>query len=517
VATPVFALSDITKRFGPVTALDHVHMEVYAGEVHALIGENGAGKSTLVKIMSGAHRPDTGSLRINGRPVRFSGPRGGRDHGIAMMYQELALAPHLSVAQNVVLGIEHSRWGLWRSRHREIREALATLGREDIDPDAPVHTLSIAQKQMVEIARALVSRARIVIMDEPTSSLTREDTRALFTVLQRLVYQGVAVVYISHFLEEVFELAHSYTVLRDGRRVAHGSIRDSNLQSLIRAMVGRSMVEMYPRSDRRPGRPVCRVAGLTRRDHAVRDVSLAVHTHEVLGIAGLVGAGRTELLRCLFGLHPFVRGSIFIHDTHLDSASRTGPALMRRLGMNLLSENRREEGLAVHLSIRDNATLASLSSRVGPRFTLPWMPPLLDTRATSTTVEQWRTNLDIRCADIDQPVDALSGGNQQKVAMARLCIDNSDLLLLDEPTRGIDVGSKAAMYQWIHHWAAQGKAVIIAGSYLPELFGICDRLAVMHRGTLSPIRPKDQWSEESLMQWATTGTAPHMTPQDTTA
>ena len=494
---PLLSLRDIHKSFGPVRALRGVNLEVNAGEVHAVIGENGAGKSTLMKVLAGVHLPDQGSMTLADRPYVPASPRDGRDAGISMIYQELTLAPHLSVADNVTLGIETATGGWIRPRRAEVRDALQLLGQSDIHLDMPAGQLSIGKQQVVEIARALVAKSRIVVMDEPTSSLSAADTRALFAVVERLKNAGVAVVYISHFLEEVVEICDRYTVLRDGETVAAGSIAGISIDDLIPPMIGRAVEELYPQSKRTFGEPLLQVRDVSGPADLPNHVSFSVRRGEIFGIAGLVGAGRSETLRTLFGLRPGTGGTyrvaaapeirVAVHTTDVGLAS----------GLNLLSENRKEEGLATRLSIRTNLTLSGLH-RYSKRG-------LLDLATERRAAEHWVERLSVRCYSPDQPASTLSGGNQQKVCLARLLHDDSDVLLLDEPTRGIDIGSKAEMYALITDAAASGKAVVLTSSYLPELFGMCDTLAVMHRGRLSPVRPAAQWTEELLLRFATSG------------
>jgi ribose transport system ATP-binding protein len=495
--TPILQLRNIHKSFGPVRALRGVDMDVHVGEVHALIGENGAGKSTLMKVLSGAHQPDAGTMLLDGQRYRPESPRAGREAGIGMIYQELTIAPHLSVLENITLGLEESKAGWIRSRDQEVVEALERLGQRDIDPRAPAGRLSIGKQQVVEIARVLLSKARVVVMDEPTSSLSASDTRVLFDVIYRLKRSGVAVIYISHFLEEVIEIADRYTVLRDGETTAAGLLRGHTIDDLIPPMIGRSVEELYPTSVRRLGDPLITAENLHGPFEMPSGAGFQVRKGEILGIAGLVGAGRSETLRTLFGLRPASDGTIVVGAHGPVKVSTMSPDGSLEMGLNLLSENRKEEGLAVGLSVRTNLTLSRLK-----RYTSHgW----LDLTKEKAKAAHWIQKLGVRCTSPEQAVDALSGGNQQKLCLARLLHDDSDVLLLDEPTRGIDIGSKADMYRLIHEAAGQGKAVIMTSSYLPELFGVCDTLAVMHRGVLSEVRPVDQWTEEAVLRYATSG------------
>ncbi len=493
---PLLKLENIKKSFGPVKALKGVNLEVNAGEVHALIGENGAGKSTLMKILSGAEKPDSGSILFDGKPYAPASPAEGRLSGIAMIYQELTLAPHLSVEENVTLGLEKSRFGFSVSQAAKVHEALTLLGQEKLDPATKVSTLSIARQQLVEIARALVLDAKVVIMDEPTSSLTASDTQALFEVIGKLKAKGIAVIYISHFLEEVQQIGDRYTVLRDGETVGKGTMREVTVARLIEQMVGRSLDDMYPRIPHEPGEPLLDVKDL-RGAYLPRNTSFTLHRGEIMGISGLVGAGRTETIRCLFGLDKVENGKVSIAGKPDLKAEYLTPRTALNNGMDLLSENRKEEGLAVNLPIYMNITLSALGkiSKGG------W----LDLSKEQTSAQKWQQELNIKCRDPKQEASALSGGNQQKIAIARLLHQDGDIFFLDEPTRGIDVGSKAEIYRLIQQLAVQGKAIVVISSYLPELIGICDTLAVMYRGELSPVRPIKQWTDHSIMRFATSG------------
>jgi ribose transport system ATP-binding protein len=443
----------ISKRFGATVALAGVDLAVAAGEVLALVGENGAGKSTLMKILAGALAPEAGEMWLGGQPYRPRGPAAARAAGVAMIYQELSLAPHLSVAENILLGMEPTRGGFVRGREsrRRAAAALAQLGRSEIRPDTRVDRLPIAERQLVEIARAVAVGCRVLVLDEPTSSLTAPDIERLFALVRRLRAQGHAVIYISHFLEEVQALADRYVVLRDGRSVGTGAVADTSLHEMIALMVGRQVTELYPRTGRTPGAVVLRVGGLELR----RGV--------VVGVAGLVGAGRTELLRSV-------------------------QTDWRRIG--LVCEDRKVEGLALNLSVADNTTL-------------PCLPMWVRPRALEAATRRWVERLAIKCRSPRQPVGSLSGGNQQKVALARLLEADVEVWLLDEPTRGIDVGSKAEIYRLMDELAGQGKAVLWVSSYLPELLGVCDRIAVMCRGRLGAARPVADWDEQRVMREAT--------------
>jgi ribose transport system ATP-binding protein len=491
---PALRLSGIVKRFGATVALDGANLEVTPGEVHALLGENGAGKSTLLGILGGLLRSDVGDMEVEGGAYAPRSPRDARDRGIALIHQELSLFPHLSVAENVLVGTEPRRRGLLDrdAARRRTREVLAEFGHPEIDPDTRVSRLPIAARQVVEICRAIAGRARVVLMDEPTSSLQRADVDRLFSLIRRLSEQGVAIVYISHFLEEAREVAESFTVLRDGRTVAGGRLDEVANDALIAHMVGRTVDTRFPERAGGPSDEVeFEVRGLNA-GAAVQGASFALRRGEVLGVFGLMGSGRTEMVRSLFGLDPADSGTIVRRGK--EEPANDSPTRRLAQGLGYLSEDRKAEGLTLPLSIADNVTLSRLDScsRGG----------VLDPRQQRAQSEEKTRELKVKMRGVEQPVGTLSGGNQQKVALARLLHQDADVLLLDEPTRGIDVASKAQIYDAIGAVASRGKAVLMVSSYLPELLGVCDRVAVMSRGQLGPARPVSECTPESIMEEA---------------
>src|SRR5215212_1136586 len=497
---PALKLSKIHKSFGPTIALDGVDLDLREGEVHALIGENGAGKSTLMNVIAGSLLPDGGTMKINGKPYAPSNPLDARTHGIALIHQELSLCPHLSVAENVLMGIESSHMG-WLDRDKLItrtNDVLKTFHHADIRPEKRVGDLSVAARQIVEISRAIAARARIILMDEPTSSLQREDVGHLFTLIRKLSAEGISVIYISHFLEEVRQISDRFTVLRDGRSVGTGDITTISDDELIAKMVGRTQQNLFPVRSGATGKveTILEVKNLASPP-LLKNASFELRRGEILGIAGLMGSGRTPLLRAIFGLETPKSGTIKVNKKSLPSG-RSTPAMRLIEGLGYLSEDRKGDGLTLNQSIADNITVTRFNScsRWG------W----LDLGSQRKQAEKLINALKIRTHAVQQQAGALSGGNQQKVIVARLLHQDADVLLLDEPTRGIDIGSKAQVYETIAACAAQNKGVLMVSSYLPELFGMCDRLAVMSRGSLSRVRPIEEWTPETVLQTAIAAT-----------
>jgi len=494
----ILQLSGITKRFGPTVALNGVDLEVAPGEVHALVGENGAGKSTLMNILSGALKPDVGTMKFRENAYRPSHPLDAGRQGIVHIHQELSLCPHLSVAENILLGIEPQRRG-WVDRGAMLRKAAGTLEtfhHPAIQPERRVAELPLAARQIVEICRALARRASLILMDEPTSSLQRADVESLFLFIRRLRQSGISVIYISHFLEEVRQIADRFTVLRDGASVAHGSLSDATDEEIITAMVGRPVDRLFPQRRSKPATEcVLQVRGLASLP-VLREASFELHRGEILGIGGLIGSGRTEMIRSLFGILPATSGEVTICGRNV-AATRLTPQRCIGNGIGYLSEDRKAEGLALNLSIADNTTL----TRLGPLSRWGW----INLARQAERAAAWITKLNIKARGAATKAAKLSGGNQQKVAIARLLHQDAEIYLLDEPARGVDVGSKAQIYEVIRSLADAGKAVLMVSSDLPELFGICDRLAVMHRGTLSPVRPISEWTPRSALQAAVAG------------
>jgi ribose transport system ATP-binding protein len=481
-------MTGIFKRFGATQALRGVSIDLWPGQVLALIGENGAGKSTLMKVLSGAHAPDEGSMELAGRTYAPRGPHGARLAGVAMIYQELNLARDLSVEENIMLGQERARWGIVdrAAERRKVRAALERLGHADLPLQTPVGQLSIGMQQLVEIARALASDAKVIIFDEPTSSLAHADVERLFQTIARLRQEGLGVIYISHFLEEIRRVCDSYTVLRDGETIASGTLAGTSEAHLVSLMVGREIDELYPAVPHTPGETLLSLSRLSGVKKP-KEVSFDLRRGEILGLAGLVGAGRTELVRLIFALDPVRSGQVRVGTVHPNHS----PTARIRSGLALVSEDRKGEGLAHERSIADNITY----SRLSPYSRWGW----LNLNQRRQSVARWIERLEIDAGSAEQAVDTLSGGNQQKVALARALHQRAEILLLDEPTRGIDVGTKATIYRLIGELAAAGNAILFVSSYFQELLQVCDRIGVMSRGRLREIRPAGEWTEESLL------------------
>jgi ribose transport system ATP-binding protein len=462
----------IRKRYPGVVALDDVSFDLRAGEVHVLLGENGAGKSTLVKILGGVVGADGGSIEIDGQEVSIAGPRMARRHGVGFIHQELNLVPRLSAAENVFLGGPATRWGAfvdWPELHRQAEAALRPLGAR-FAVRTPAASLSLSDQQLVEIARALQAGTRILIMDEPTSSLSAAEVDRLFDVVARLTAQGLGIVYISHRMEEVFRVGHRVTVLRDGRTVGTRAIRDTTAAELIRMMAGRELAQQYPRRVCRRGEELLRVERLARGD-ALHDVSLSLHRGEIVGLAGLVGAGRTELARAIVGADPVDRGHIVVRGRR---ATIRTPADAVRHGIGFLPEDRKRDGLVLGLSLERNVGLATLPAlaRAG----------LVSRRLERGQAEEAISTLGIRTTGPEQRALTLSGGNQQKVVLARWLATRADIFIFDEPTRGVDVAARHDIYALMNRLVEQGAGILMISSDLPELIGMSDRIVVLAGG-----------------------------------
>ncbi len=489
---PVLSLAHASKAFAGVHALEDVSLDLFAGEVHALVGENGAGKSTLVKILAGVHQSDSGSLTIDGEEVLFHGPGDASQRGVAVIYQEPTLFPDLSVAENVFIGRHPLRRGRRIDTGRMDREVTAIFERlgVPIDPERIARGLSIAEQQLVEVAKALSRKAEVLIMDEPTAALSPVEVKRLFGVVETLRAGGAAVVFISHRFEEVFALCQRVTVLRDGKHILCSPLQGLTPRDLVRAMVGRDLVAGEHKVHR-PGQVVLKVDRLTREGVFV-DVSFEVRAGEVVALAGLVGAGRSEVARAVFGIDRYDAGSVQIGGREL---KRGSPPAAMEVGIGFVPEDRRQQGLVMDMSTARNIALASLATL--RRGGLVWA-----SRERAFGLD-WATRLQVKYSEVAAPVSSLSGGNQQKVVLAKWLARRPSLLIVDEPTRGIDIGTKTDVHQLISSLADDGVAVLVISSELPEVLTLADRILVMREGRLVAEIARDQASEETVVAAAT--------------
>ncbi len=474
--------------------LTGVSFDLHAGEVHALVGENGAGKSTLVKMIAGLVKADAGEMRLRGEPFSPANKTAAERAGIRLVLQELNLVPTLSVAENILLDrLPRNALGIVNRRrlNEEARAAMDLVGLEDVAPTQIAGALGIGQQQLVEIAASLVRRCDVLMLDEPTAALTARETNLLFAQMERLKGEGVGIIYISHRLEELQRIADRITVLRDGRMIATHQSSAVKIPQLVREMVGRELSEAVTRRDSRTDEVALRVVGLRAGDR-VRDVNLEVRRGEILGLAGLMGAGRTETLRAIFGADTRVAGEIYLRGAAVRIDS---PYDAVRQGLGFVTEDRKGQGLLLSQSVRANITLARLGA-------LAWSGGVIDRARERATAGDAIKSLRVRCASTEQPVLHLSGGNQQKVIIARWLWRNAEVLLFDEPTRGIDVGAKFEIYALLAELAAQGKAIVVASSELEELMALCDRIAVLSAGRLTAVYARDEWSQEKIMNAA---------------
>ena len=486
-------LTNISKSFAGVHALRNVQLELHGGEVHAVLGENGAGKSTLVKIITGVHQPDAGEIYLGDQRIHVTDPREATALGIAAIYQELSIFPDLDIAENIFIGRQPARGsGLldWPKLYREAEQILDSLGVH-LDLHTKARYLSVAQQQMVEIARALSVNARILIMDEPTSALTLNEVADLFQIVRRLRDNGVAILFISHRLEELFEIADRVTVLRDGAYVETRTMRDVTQDELIRLMVGRTVSELFPKAAVERGEVILRVKNLGRAG-AFRDVSFELHRGEILGMAGLVGAGRTEVSQAIFGVAPADAGTIEIDGRPVRI---TSPNQAMQHGLALVPEDRQHHGLVLPMDITDNITLPTLTRFVKRGW--------LAARGARKAAHEAATQMEVKATTVWQKARELSGGNQQKLVLAKWLSTRPRILILDEPTRGIDIGTKAAVHKLMSDLAAQGLAILMISSELPEVLGMSDRILVMREGRVTGLFDRAAATQEAIMKAAT--------------
>lgn len=489
----ILQVRGLTKSFSGVKALDDVQLTIRKGEVHALMGENGAGKSTLMKILIGLHSPDSGEILFEGNDLTTGNVSQMLKRGISMIHQEMLMIPELTVAQNIYLGRETSgRWLGWLDDRQLTAKASVLLERMGvaIRPDTPVKYLSVAEMQMVEIAKAISNNAKVIIMDEPTSALADTEVATLFRLIGELTRQGVAIIYISHKMDEIFTIADTITVLRDGRYIATKPAAELDIDTLIAMMVGRKLDSLFPESASAPGSVVLSVEGLSRRG-AFAGISFDVRAGEVLGIAGLMGAGRTEIARAIVGLDPISQGVIRINGQAVGIRS---PQDAIRHGIGYVSEDRKEWGFVPGMSVRENLTLASLRTWASGPF-VRMKQELAEATAMMST-------LNVKATGPDQAVTYLSGGNQQKVVIGNRLLAKPTILILDEPTRGIDIGAKAEIYRLMKSWQQQGVAIVMISSELPEILGMSDRILVLANGRQTAMLGRDEATQETIMRYA---------------
>ena len=486
-------MRSISKHFGGVQALRNVSLRAEGGRVHALLGENGAGKSTLMKVLSGAYRPDAGDVYLDDRQLDLSSTQTARDSGIAVIYQEFSLAKHLTVAENIFIDDLGFGSGIvkWAELKRRAEQQVSAMGMAGLDVLKPVSELSVAQQQIVEICKALRRKPRVVVFDEPTAVLTETETRRLFETIEGLKRDGVCVIYISHRLEEVFELCESVTILKDGGCVRSMPLEGTDRAQLVRMMVGRELKDLFPRRNATIGETVLEVRNL-EVDGRVRDVSFAARAGEVLGFCGLVGAGRTEIMRAIFGADKHRSGAVLLRGKPADCRTPTHAV---RSGIGMLPEDRKHQGVLLEQSIRVNAMMK-------PNNVFARLAGWIDRRAESKETDKIIRTLQIKAPDTEVGAWTLSGGNQQKVALAKWVFSDCEVLIFDEPTRGVDVGAKIEIYQIINDLAQRGRAIIVVSSELPELVGLCDRVLVVREGRIAGEVIGGDISEDTLIDLA---------------
>ncbi|WP_448885908.1 sugar ABC transporter ATP-binding protein [Citrobacter telavivensis] len=489
-------MNHITKRFPGVLALSNVNFTLRKGEVHALLGENGAGKSTLMKILSGVYQPDEGDIIFEDRPVSFSDPLSAQNAGITIIHQEFNLFPELTVEENIFIGREFCKNNRWRLDEKQQRQAASEILQKlnlNISPETLVADLTVAQQQMVEIAKAISVNAKILIMDEPTAALTETEIESLFQVTRLLKAQGTGIVYISHRLEELALIADRATVMRDGQYIDTVDYENVKISDLIAMMVGRELGNIYPRREARAHQePVLEVSGLTRKG-VLNNIDFTLNRGEILGFAGLMGAGRTELARAIFGADPIDSGTITLNGKVIVIKSISDAIAQ---GISYLTEDRKKEGLALNLSVERNIMLGNYPE-YADRF------GNVDSKRCQQTSEEQVRALRIKTPHLDQAALNLSGGNQQKIIIARWVCKDTDILIFDEPTRGIDVGAKLEIYELMNRLVAKGKSIIMISSELPEVLGMCDRILVMRSGRITGELTADNATQEKIMQYAT--------------
>ncbi|KGP72378.1 sugar ABC transporter ATP-binding protein [Pontibacillus yanchengensis] len=491
---PIVEMNHIHKSFVGNKVLKDVHFDVKPGEIHALMGENGAGKSTMMKILTGIHKRDQGTVSVNGKEVAFSNPKEAEKAGIAVIHQELNIIPYLTVAQNMFLGkeLKYGKTGVLKTKEmqQKTRERLQRLGI-DMDPDEEAGQLSVGKQQMVEIARAISTNAEVLVMDEPTAALTDREIEALFKVIRQLRDQGVGIVYISHRMEEIFSLCNRISVLRDGEYIGTKYSNETSFEEIVKMMVGRELGQRFPDRTSEIGDTKLEVKSLSR-DGWFEDVSFSVRKGEILGVAGLMGAGRTEIMEALFGSRKTSNGQVFLDGQHLKIKH---PKDSIEAGIGFITEDRKSEGLVLNLSIRENMALPMLSnlSNYG----------VLSNKSEQELVESLMSRLQVKATGPDQEVKSLSGGNQQKVVIGKWLGIEPKVLILDEPTRGVDIGAKKEIYHIMNELTERGVSIIMVSSELPEVLGMSDRILVIHEGKVATTLSREEADQEKIMQAAT--------------
>ncbi|MGG4144470.1 sugar ABC transporter ATP-binding protein [Paenibacillus algorifonticola] len=489
----VLELKAITKIFPGVKALSDVLFQLGPGEIHALMGENGAGKSTFIKIITGVHAPDEGEMYVNGQKVRFQNPNDAKRLGIAAIYQHVTCYPDLSVTENIFMGHEKVQKGTrrirWSEMHKEAQKLLDDLGAT-FSPRTLMGSLSVAEQQIVEIAKALSAEAKIIIMDEPTAALTKRESEELYRITERLRDRGASIIFISHRFEDMYRLASKVTVFRDGKYIGSWQVDEIDNKDLIVAMVGREITQLFPKTEAKLGEEVLRTEGLGRTGYFA-DISFSLRRGEILGFTGLVGAGRTEVFQSLFGIEAYDKGNVYVKG---EPVRIDNPQQAMKLGIGYLPEDRQKQGLVLDWEISRNITLSALDRFVSKGS--------LDTGKEEVEAVRLAQKMNVKAPSIYNLVSSLSGGNQQKVVFAKLLTADLDILILDEPTKGVDVGAKSAIYEIISTLAGQGYGIIMISSEMPEIIGMCDRVAVMREGRMTAMLGKDEVTQENILQAA---------------
>jgi rhamnose transport system ATP-binding protein len=489
----VLELKGITKTFPGVTALDNVHFKLKPGEIHALMGENGAGKSTFIKVITGVHSPNEGEMYLNGQKVEFKNPNDATDKGIAAIYQHVTCYPHLTVTENIFMGHERlekgSRRILWKQMHSEAKKLLDELGA-DFDPKTEMGALSVAQQQIVEIAKALSANAKIIIMDEPTAALTVRESEELYKITEKLRDDGASIIFISHRFEDMYRLASNVTVFRDGKYIGTWGVHDITNEDLIIAMVGREVTQLFPKKEPNIGEEVLRLEGLGKVGYFA-DISFTLRKGEILGLTGLVGAGRSEVCQSIFGIEPYDQGKVYMEGQEV---LITKPSDAIDLGIGYLPEDRQKQGLILEWSIGQNITLSALDKLTKKG----WLQKFKERELAKRLAEK----VNVKTNSIFDLASSLSGGNQQKVVVAKLLNSDLKIIVLDEPTKGVDVGAKSAIYEIIGELAAQGYGVILISSEMPEIIGLSDRVIVMREGRITGILERSEVTQERILEAA---------------